>query len=428
MESDKICVMGMGYIGLPTASVFATHGYEVLGVDVNKGVVDTLSAGRIHIKEPGLATVVKAAVNSKQLRVSSEPQKADVFILAVPTPLVEGSESPSVDLSYLEKATDAIAPFLEKGNLVILESTSPPGTTVGVVGKILEKTGMTAGEDFLLCHCPERVLPGRILRELIQNDRIIGGVNKESALKAKALYESFCSGDIFVTDATTAELCKLVENSYRDVNIAFANELAAIARKFSVNVYDVIKYANKHPRVNILNPGPGVGGHCISVDPWFLVEYAKEESQLIAEARRINEQRPLDVAQEILSIAEAHGCTKVTVLGVTYKQDVDDTRESPSTPVIAALKEELGDESVRVHDPLVDSNAYSFPVEPLFGATTDAEMIVFLVPHKEFRLMDPGAIGEIVSKRIVVDYMQCVDAEKWKQHDFVVFKMGHLKA
>ena len=229
------------------------------------------------------------------------------------------------------------------------------------------------------------------------------------------------------TDAP-AELCKLVENSYRDVNIAFANELAAIPRKFSVDVYDVIRFANKHPRVDILNPGPGVGGHCISVDPWFLVEYAKEESCLIRQAREVNEARPLDVAGEILSLCEKNGVERVSVLGVTYKQDVDDTRESPSTAVIAGLKAQLGDANVRVHDPLVDSNAYDYPVDTLFNSITDSEMVVFLVAHREFDLIDPGALGEIMKKRLVVDYMQSIDSAKWNAAGFEVFTMGHIRA
>ena len=424
---DKICVLGLGYIGLPTASILATHGFEVLGVDVNPAVVDTLAAGRLHIKEPGLATVVKAAIHSRQLSVATAPAEAEAFIIAVPTPLRKDGEEPSVDLTYVRKATEAIAPVLKKGNLVILESTSPPGTTIEVVGEILSKTGLEAGKDFYLCHCPERVLPGKILRELTQNDRIIGGINEESAKRAEAMYRTFCGGDIFLTDCTTAELCKLVENSYRDVNIAFANELAAISRKFSVDVYDVIRFANKHPRVDILNPGPGVGGHCISVDPWFLVEYASDESQLIRRARETNEARPLDVAEEILSLCEKNNVERVSVLGVTYKQDVDDTRESPSTAVIAGLKARLGDANVLVHDPLVDSNAYEYPVDTLFNTITDSEMVVFLVAHKEFGLIDPGALGEIMKKRIVVDYMQSVDSAKWKDAGFEVFKMGQVR-
>ena len=426
-KRERICVLGMGYIGLPTASILATQGFEVLGVDVNPHVVETLSAGRLHIQEPGLDTVVKASVISGHLKVALEPAEADVFIIAVPTPLRHGDENatePKVDLSYVEKATSAILPHLKAGNLVILESTSPPGTTEDVVGKLLREAGWKPGEDIFLCHCPERVLPGKILRELTQNDRVIGGVNVKSAERARDIYRSFCGGNIFLTDATTAELCKLVENSYRDVNIAFANELAAVARRFEVDVYDVIELANKHPRVNILNPGPGVGGHCISVDPWFLVEYAPEETALIHQARKTNDHRPVEVASEILQLCQKHNAKNVSVLGVTYKQDVDDTRESPSTAIIAALKQELGDENVRVHDPLVDSNAYEYPLETLFNAIEGSEMIVFLVPHREFKLIDPSSLGEIVKNKVVVDYMNCIEHEKWAATEFNVYKMG----
>ena len=430
-KSETICVLGMGYIGLPTASILATQGFRVLGVDVNPHVVNTLAAGRLHIQEPGLDTVVKASIISEQLQVSTSPSEADVFIIAVPTPLRHDDESqvvPQVDLSYVESATNAILPFLKPGNLVILESTSPPGTTRDVVGERLREAGWNPGIDVFLCHCPERVLPGKILRELIQNDRIIGGVNAASAERAKHIYQTFCSGNIYLTDSTTAEICKLVENSYRDVNIAFANELAAIARRFQVDVYDVIELANKHPRVHILNPGPGVGGHCISVDPWFLVEYAPEETKLIRQARVINSQRPQDVAAELLQLCDERQVTSVSVLGVTYKQDVDDTRESPSTGVLKALKAKLGDESVRVHDPLVDSNGYVYPLETLFNAVEASELIVFLVPHREFRLIDPSSIGEIMNKKLVVDYMHCIEHSKWKDAGFDVYKMGGYRS
>jgi len=267
---NKVCVLGLGYIGLPTAAVLATHGFSVVGVDANAVVVDTVNNGGIHIKEPGLNTIVQAAINSGNLVVRTKLERANAFIIAVPTPL----ESRRADLKYVKSATESIVPYLERNNLVILESTVPPKTTEELLVPILEQSRLKAGEDFYLAHCPERVLPGNILKEIIENDRIIGGINPESAAKAKALYSRFVSGAIYLTDATTAELVKVMENTYRDVNIALVNELSRICTKLGINVWEVIELANKHPRVNLLRPGPGVGGHCLAVDPWFVVEKA----------------------------------------------------------------------------------------------------------------------------------------------------------
>ncbi|MGZ9222368.1 MAG: nucleotide sugar dehydrogenase, partial [Anaerolineales bacterium] len=279
MNFQKICVLGLGYIGLPTASTFATHGRRVIGVDINQHVVETLQSGNIHIHEPGLRTVVETALHSGNLTVSHQPEEADAFLIAVPTPFYEDKQGEYEGRKYrladpraVTSATEAIIPYLRKGNLVILESTSPPRTTVDLVKPILEKSGLSAGTDFYLCYSPERVLPGQILRELIENARVVGGITPESAEAGCALYATFVKGEIIATDATTAEMVKLMENTTRDVNIAIANEFARLAEKFGVDVWEAISLANRHPRINILNPGPGVGGHCISVDPWFLVE------------------------------------------------------------------------------------------------------------------------------------------------------------
>ena len=271
--NKTVCVIGLGYIGLPTASLLGTKGYKVHGVDTSKHVVDTINKGRIHIVEPELDILVKSAVQSGNFSASLEPQKADIFIISVPTPLISGHQP---DLSSIEAATQMIAPCVEKGNLVILESTSPVGTTEDVVATILKESGCDVDKDVYVAHCPERVLPGKIISELVQNDRIVGGINTIATEKAVEFYKTFVSGEVIATDSATAEIAKLVENSFRDVNIAFANELSLICDKESINVWDVIKFANRHPRVNILNPGPCVGGHCIAVEPWFIVARAPE--------------------------------------------------------------------------------------------------------------------------------------------------------
>ena len=276
LADTKICVIGLGYIGLPTASLLGTKGYDVFGVDTSEKVVNTINQGKIHIVEPDLDILVKSAVQSGKLKAGLEPVEADIFILAVPTPF---KENHIPDLSYVEAATRKIAPYVKPGNIVILESTSPVGTTDDVVAKILRDHGHKVGGDVYVAHCPERVLPGRILTELVENDRIVGGINDISTEKTIEFYKTFVRGEVLATDARTAEMSKLTENSFRDVNIAFANELSFICDKENINVWELIKLANRHPRVNILQPGPGVGGHCIAVDPWFIVARAPEQAR-----------------------------------------------------------------------------------------------------------------------------------------------------
>ena len=271
MEFNTLCVLGLGYIGLPTASTFATHGLRVIGVDVDRHVVDALRNSEVHIYEPGLRTLVQAAIHSGNLVVSEVPETADAFVIAVPTPLSEGDDK-QADLSYVIAASEMIVPHLRQGNLVVLESTSPPRTTLDVVAPILERSGLEAGSDFHLAYTPERVLPGQILRELIENARVIGGIDRTSAEAGRDLYAIFVRGEILLTDATTAEMVKLMENTYRDINIAVANEFAHVADRLGVDIWEAIELANRHPRIDILRPGPGVGGHCISIDPWFLVQ------------------------------------------------------------------------------------------------------------------------------------------------------------
>lgn len=388
----RICVLGMGYIGLPTAAMFATHGFHVTGVDVNAQTVDILNSGEIHIEEPGLKTVVQTAIQSGNLVVSQQPQPADVFILAVPTPLLMNEASspdsshggvPHAEMSYVRAATRSLLPHLQKGNLVILESTSPPETTVGVVAPILEESGLKVGEDLFVAHCPERVLPGRILEELVNNDRVIGGMTAESAEMAKELYSSFVKGPIFLTDATTAEMVKLMENTYRDVNIALANELAVVAEHVGINVWEAIELANRHPRVNIHKPGPGVGGHCIAVDPWFIAAAAPAITPLIQTARRINDAMPAHVVEMVRQAVEGIENPVVACLGLAYKANVDDIRESPSMEVVKLLGE-AGYE-VRAFDPHVPNRSINEQVDSLENSLKDAHCVVLLTDHAEFQ-------------------------------------------
>ena len=362
-----ICVLGLGYIGLPTASVLATHGFRVLGVDVSAAVADTVNEGRIHIEEPGLATLVKAAIGSGNLRAATAPEPAEVYIIAVPTPITEDKRA---DLSCVRAAAESIVPLLAPGCLVILESTSPPGTCRDVLGPILESGGLRVGADIQLAHCPERVLPGRILHELTQNDRIVGGVDEASAARARELYARFAEGRIFVTSAAAAETAKLFENTYRDVNIALANEMALLCEHLGLDFWEVAALANRHPRVNIHQAGPGVGGHCIPVDPWFLTEAAPEETQLIRLARERNDAMPAHVAQIALEMMHGADAPKVAALGIAYKGNVDDLRESPALEVCALLRE-AGAE-VAAHDPYV--TRASFPLLPLEECLRGADL------------------------------------------------------
>lgn len=387
-EFQKIVVMGLGYIGLPTASMLATKGHSVLGIDVNSETVEIINSGKIHIVEPDLDVLVRSAVNSGNLRASLIPEEADTFILAVPTPFKkENGNEKAPDLSYIEAATICIAPFLKQDDLVILESTSPVGTTE-LVEKIIDKERPELKNKVHVAHCPERVLPGQILRELVDNDRIVGGNTKFAVQKAVALYKSFCNGYILETDSRTAELSKLVENSFRDVNIAFANELSLICDRLGINVWETISLANRHPRVNILQPGPGVGGHCIAVDPWFIVASAPEESRLIRTAREVNDAKPLWVINKIRAKAEKFKSPIIGCLGLTFKANIDDLRESPAMEIVQQIKLlKIG--KVMVCDPNVAPGKTDFPIYPLKDVLNQADIIVLLVDHVEFMDIDP---------------------------------------
>lgn len=400
--TPRVAVVGLGYIGLPTAAVLAAHGADVIGVDVDLGTVEAVNGGAVPFVEPGLENAVSGAVLQGRLRAETTVPEADAFIVAVPTPFTADHRP---DLAYVEAAADAIAPVLHGGELVVLESTSPPGTTRHMAERILaarpdlalEADGLRPVVHF--AHCPERVLPGRIMVELVTNDRIVGGLTPEAAERASDLYAMFCQGEIMRTDAVTAELAKLVENSYRDVNIAFANELSLISDRLGVDVWELIDLANHHPRVNILQPGPGVGGHCIAVDPWFVVAAAPQESRLIRTAREVNDAKPGVVVDKVVAAAGALAAPRIAALGLAFKPDVDDLRESPARRIVAALAERLPRATIDVAEPHTDTlppDLAGYPGVSLVGveeAVRRADVVVLLVDHTEFRALDVAALG-----------------------------------
>lgn len=409
MSADRICVMGLGYIGLPTASLLATKGYAVHGVDPKQGVAQKTGRGEVHIEEPSLDLMVRAAVQSGRLTAGTIPVAADVFILAVPTPNrpAPGGGDPAPDLSYVLAATEMVAPYLQRGNLVILESTSPVGTTEKVAERLAalrpdlalpsrEEPEGRGAEQVFVAHCPERVLPGRILEELVGNDRIVGGIDGPSTERAVALYASFATGEIFATDSRTAEMAKLTENAFRDVNIAFANELSMICDEIGIDVWELIGLANRHPRVSILRPGPGVGGHCIAIDPWFIVAAAPETARLIKTARLVNDAKPARVIARVREAVAGGAQPTVACLGLAFKADVDDLRESPAVEITL----ELARQGVRVV--AVEPHIAELPpalasagvaLLPLAEALASADVAVLLVDHREFRAMDRGLLA-----------------------------------
>ena len=397
----QVSVIGLGYIGLPTAALIASKGIKVTGVDLNQDIVKKINKGKIHIVEPNLEELVKNSVLNRNLRATQLAEKADVFIISVPTPFKEKKKP---DLSYIESAIKTIAPILEKGNLIILESTSPVGTTEKIVKWIneirpelkLPELGLEGVSDVQIAHCPERVLPGNIIFELVENDRIIGGVSIECARKAIEFYKVFVNGECISTDCRTAELSKLIENSFRDVNIAFANELSLICDSLGINVWELINLANRHPRVNILQPGPGVGGHCIAVDPWFIVDSAPDKAQIIQLARRINDEKPnfvLKKIEELIANSDKH-VSELTIacLGLSFKPDIDDFRESPALEISKKLSS-FGFKMQYIVEPNISMLPAEFKTQmiklvEIKKAIKNSDILLLLVDHAPFKKID----------------------------------------
>jgi UDP-N-acetyl-D-mannosaminuronic acid dehydrogenase len=395
--SGKLAVIGMGYIGLPTATVLATRGIQVVGVDINAKTVEAVSHGRVPFVEPDLAVAVSGAVAMGRLTASSEVPEADAYIIAVPTPF---NPDHSADLSFVHAAAEQIAPHIRPGAIVVLESTSPPGTTEKIsrwIGDLRPDLHMPHNTDAIadvyVAHCPERVLPGRIMIEMITNDRLVGGLTARCSERAATIYRVFAQGEILITDAASAEMAKLVENAYRDVNIAFANELSFIAEALRLDVWEVIRLANRHPRVDILTPGPGVGGHCIPVDPWFIVAAAPELARLIRTAREVNDRKPHHVAEQVVAKAQRFRSPTVACLGLTFKANVDDIRQSPAIDVVGFIAEALPDVEILLADPYVASVPPKLAAYPNLrmaqaaDAVERADIIVLLVEHEAFRAL-----------------------------------------
>lgn len=392
MENNfkNVVMVGLGYIGLPTAALMASKKFNVLGVDIDQSVVNTINNGEIHIVEPDLSGIVKDVVSKKTLRAAVEPDVADVFMIAVPTPFKEGFKP---DIGYVEKATRSVIPYLREGNLFIIESTSPIGTTQKMKDIIFAERPELKDKIYI-SYCPERVLPGKVIYELEHNDRVIGGVDKASSEITKAFYRKLVSSNLYITNSQTAEMCKLVENSSRDVSIAFANELSIICEKADINVWELIELANKHPRVNILTPGTGVGGHCIAVDPWFIVSDYPKEATMIRTAREINSYKTMwvieKVKNEILMFNQKNGKAPiVSFMGLAFKPNIDDLRESPAIQVVGAIHEaELNADFLTVEPNLSENRETKYLNVDLTSYTSaykEADIVVFLVGHKEFK-------------------------------------------
>ncbi len=421
MPIQTICVLGLGYIGLPTASTFAVKGLKVFGVDIDPAVLKALQGAELHIQEPGMQQLVKQALDSGNLRFGDKPEPADAFVIAVQTPI---RESKQAELRYVTSAAESIVPHLQRGNLVVLESTCPPNTTAELVAPILERSGLRAGSDFRLAYMPERVLPGKILKELIENDRIIGGIDDESARAARQLYSSFVTGELLLTDATTAETVKLMENTYRDINIAIANEFSRIAERLRVNIWDSIRLANRHPRVEILRPGPGAGGHCVGVDPWFLVESVPENSGLIRQARQVNDGQPAYAVGVVERAVGPLDGKRLAALGLAYKPNVDDLRSSPAIEIVRLLT--AAGAQVCTYEPnRLETVVEGAQAAPSLEAVLDqAEAVLALVGHREVTGLDPEHAAALMARRQAVDLCGAWEPDSWRAAGFAYRLLG----
>lgn len=403
----KICVVGLGYIGLPTAAMFAKHGAEVVGVDINQHVVEKLNQGEIHIEEPGLGEVFQETIKQKKLSASLEVVGADVFIIAVPTPNKD-DEYKSCDLTGVLTAVKEVIPNIRKGNTLIVESTIAPRSMDDFIKPLIEDAGFVVGKDIFLVHCPERVLPGKIMDEIIFNNRIVGGITPACSKMAAQVYSLFVKGEIIQTDAKTAEMSKLMENTFRDVNIALSNELAKICKNLKINVLDVIEMANKHPRVNLHQPGPGVGGHCLAVDPYFIVAKTPEIANIIQMSRDVNISMPLYVCENIEQLLKGIDSPKIAVFGVAYKGNTDDMRESPALEIIDVLYQK--GYNVTIHDPYVKSELFNLKTAE--EAVEGADLILVLADHNQFKTMEYSQFVSKMRQPILFDARNCIPLNK----------------
>lgn len=401
----KICVLGLGYIGLPTALLLANNGNEVVGVDVNQKIVSTLQQGKMHFEEKGFQELLDSAMQKGAFRTSTQVEDADVFLVAVPTPF--DAEFRMADLKYVISACEMIVPHLRKDNLVVIESTIPPRTCEKRVRMILERSGMKASKDFYISHCPERAIPGNTLYEMVYNDRVIGGLDKKATEITRNLYSCFVKGNLYITNSTTAEMIKLMENTYRDVNIALANEFSMLAEDYNIDIWEAIAIANKHPRVNIHRPGPGVGGHCIAIDPWFLTETANNSS-LITLARNINDSMPIRILKKVKEVVNGIEDPVVTVFGVAYKGNVADTRATPALKFIKLAEKEGF--TIRIYDPYVKE--FEYPVLSLEEAVRGSDCIVVLADHSVFGQMDFNNLSKLARRLNVIDTRNIINLSK----------------
>ena len=407
----------MGYIGLPTATMFSCYGHKVIGVDVNEKVVNNINKGKIIIEEPNLEEIVEDVVKKGNLIASISPKQSDVFIISVPTPIKDDKTS---DMSYVISATKSIIKYLKEGNIVVLESTSPVGTTEEVVKPIIEESGLKVGRDIMLGYCPERVIPGKIIYELKNNDRVIGGIDKKSAEEIRKIYKTIVDGNIYLTDCKTAELCKLMENTYRDVNIALSNELLLICDKLNINVWEVIEYSNKHPRVNLHTPGPGVGGHCLAVDPWFIIEKEPELSNIIKSSRLLNDSMPEYVYNKIDKILQKDKSKKITILGITYKANTDDMRESPIIKLIDKLLK--NNYNVKVFDPYIKD--FQINCQSILEACKDSDLLILGVNHDYFKNLPLDEIKTTMKGNLILDIRNFLDKEEVETSGFIYKLLG----
>lgn len=414
----KFCIMGLGYIGLPTAVILALNGQKVTGVDNNFRLLQMLNSGKVHNEEPDLACIFSQVIKEGRLSFSHIPVAADVFIIAVPTP---NKDDKSSDLSFVLDALNSILPYLLPENLIIIESTVPPQTCDKLIKPIIEKAGFTVGENIYLAHCPERVLPGQIMKELVENNRIIGGCTPKCSQAAAEIYQTFVKGEIIETDAATAEITKLMENTFRDVNIALVNEIVKICDHLDINALKAIELANKHPRVSLLQPGPGVGGHCLAVDPYFIIEKAPHLAKIISEARNTNSSMPAYIVDKIKNLLGGIKSARIAVLGVSYKGNVNDIRESPALEIISLLKQEKY--SVSIYDPYVQIEGNEKDINL---AVQGADLILVLADHNEFRRLDYEILAKKMRTPLVFDTRNIINTEDYACSEICIYKLGNV--